>query len=94
MALVSHTEDNTLAHYNNKTHLAGKFLPISNLKDANQTLPSRDYFCRLLDNLAAKGNDCSAQLGIAFSQDHRVKSCGPCVPTHKAGESQGPATLQ
>lgn len=94
MALVSHTEDNALAHCNNKTHLAGKFLPISNLKDANQTLPSRDYFCRLQDNSAAKGNGYSVQLGIASSQDHRVKSCGPRVPPHKARESPGPATLQ
>lgn len=31
-----------LEHCNNKTDLPGKFLPISNLKDANQTFPRTD----------------------------------------------------
>lgn len=53
-APVSPTEDTTLEHSSDKTDLSGKFLPTSNLKDANQTFPSRDYFCRVQNDSAAR----------------------------------------
>lgn len=53
-APVSYTKENTLEHSNNKTDLSGKFLPTSNLKDANQTFPSSDYFCRVQNDSAAR----------------------------------------
>lgn len=53
-APVSYTKDSTLEHSNNKTDLSGKFLPTSNLKDANQTFPPRDYFCRVQNDSAAR----------------------------------------
>lgn len=40
------TARTTLQNCNNKSDLAGTFLPISDLNDASQTFPSGDYFCR------------------------------------------------